>query len=77
MQVQRLTNDNIQANKDKMKYKKNYEDLLAKTKKNIVLSNATPDPVIAQQLYIKTETVNKIVQPAPNYKDARNARKMQ
>ena len=61
MQVQRLTNDNIQANKDKMKYKKNYEDLLAKTKKNIVLSNATPDPVIAQQLNIKTETGNKIV----------------
>lgn len=61
MQVQRLTNDNIQANKDKMKYKKNYEDLLAKTKKNIVLCNATPDPVIAQQLNIKNETVNKIV----------------
>ena len=38
----------MQANRDKMKYKKNYEDLLAKTKKNSVLSNVTPEPAIAQ-----------------------------
>jgi len=48
MQVQRLTTDITQANKDKMKYKKLYEDLLVKTKKNIAINNATPEPMIAQ-----------------------------
>jgi hypothetical protein len=60
MSVQRLTNDNMQANRDKMKYKKNYEDLLAKTKKNIVLSTVIPEPAIAQQLSTKAEVANKI-----------------
>jgi len=73
--VQRLTTDNKQANQDKLKYKKNYEDLLAKNKKSNAISNATPEPTIEQKF--RTETTNKIVQPTMNYKDARNARKLQ
>ena len=37
----------MKSNRDKIKYKKMYEDLLAKTKKSLNIQNATPEPLLS------------------------------